>query len=110
MKEFLLDFLFLLTHPNYLVMLGKYDKRLDKFILNAIEKELFTVSRHTELMRKYRGSFYEPFEIDVKDGDDAVEVWIRNYPYGYGAIGNKRPSRRTVRKLRIYLDGRPDLT
>ena len=100
MKKFFQNLQFLFK-PNFWFMNDGYSKEWDEIVNLSMEKEEPVFGTPNGL----DGKIYT-----VKFGD--VEIWISNYPYGYGCpspisynnnITQKRPSRLTILKLHQYL-------
>lgn len=87
------DFLFALFRPRFWGMQEAYSDRWDRVINRIIdEDQVDRVGCYTA----HVGS---------------KEVWIGNYPYSYGvpyriSRAGVRPSRRTIRRLREYIDAK----
>lgn len=93
-SEMIKDFLFVLFRPAYWEMLEKYDENLDKRVLQAVAEGN---------IRPYKMlSGIETYEYECIVGGKSL--WVGNYPYSYGSFGKIRPSRRTIKLLKQYID------
>lgn len=92
MKRFL-DILFALTHPAFYLSVSTSTQKQDDLVNEIIDKDLIVeVSQYTAKLT------------------DGSEIWIRNYPYGFGSVYDCSPIldqclpyRRTRKKLMKHL-------
>lgn len=97
-----------LLNPSYWLMLEKYDKNVDEWLLNAM--------KHYQIILKYADSRKHVYEIII----DGKILWVANYPYSaftyryletdmFGACltndcaNSGRPSRATIYKFNKIL-------
>jgi hypothetical protein len=89
-----------ILNPIWWHMNDRYSKRWDIELNRLIDQDNGVI----DYMDKDR--FFE-----IKFGD--IAVWISNYPYGYGTPHNNiglsndiRPSRKTIERLKEYVDSK----
>ena len=87
----IIDIAWALVHPNFWVSVGPSCPKVDRIINKMIDHDVFVAC----------GRYYA---VTV----DKHEVWVSNYPYGFGEIGNTKrlPYRRTRARLKKYLDSK----
>lgn len=95
--EYIKDFVFLITHPNYYIMNKKYNKEYDESF--------------NKLLNEYEFSKYDGYTVNLGD----IMLWVDNVPYSCFSLytndlvtSRLRPSRRSIhrglKKLNEYLE------
>lgn len=73
--------------PNMWILVTRYSKGLDSFINKSLD------------------SGHAPKRIDKYYAElNGRKLWVANYPYGYAAVNDLRPSRLTILRFRDALD------
>lgn len=87
----IIDIAWALVHPNFWGSVGPSCPKVDRIINKMIDHDVFVAC----------GSHYA---VTV----DKHEVWVANYPHGFGSIRNTKrlPYRRTRARLKKYLDSK----
>jgi len=84
------DIVFTIFHPSFWIMNSSYNRDYDE-IMNVI------INSHASVKQKS--------DCNIIIGP--FTIWTSNYPYSYGIMivnDTIRPSRRTVKKLKSYID------
>ena len=87
--------LWAIFHFSFWLQLGKYDKQWDKELDILLDKGVEPIPY------RYQDGRYSPYVVMLA----GKEVWVVNYPYGYGTIKyRRRPRRYNIYRLKQVED------